>query len=96
MPQVQVLSPRPYWNESIDTILSFLFFIQKGLGARLFRAFANEIRFIVSKLNIQKSKLSDSNLSVFASKQTTMTLTAKKSVIVIKISVIFIEKARVL
>ena len=27
--QVQVLSPAPYWNASIDTILAFLFFLSK-------------------------------------------------------------------
>ena len=27
MPQVRILSPRPYRNASIDTILAFLFFL---------------------------------------------------------------------
>ena len=32
----RILSSRPYWNASIDTILAFLFFLEKPLGARLF------------------------------------------------------------
>ena len=63
--QVQVLLPAPNWNASIDTILAFLSFSQKSLGASVLSAFANEIRFIVSKLTTQKSKLSDSNLPIF-------------------------------
>ena len=45
----------------IRYLRSFSFY-QNPLGTRLFGTFASEIRFIVSKLNTQKSKLSDSNL----------------------------------
>ena len=48
----------------IRYLRSFSFY-QKTLGARLFVTFANEICYIVSKLNTQKSKRSDLNLHVF-------------------------------
>ena len=63
-------------------------FCQKPLEIRLFGTFANEFSFFVSKLNLQKSKLSDSNLPCFLASKSTMTLILKISVIVIKISVI--------
>ena len=72
----------PYWNASIDTILAFRFFLSKWLTIRFFGTFANEIRFIVSKMVTQKSRLSDSNLPAFWGDKRTMTLILKISVIV--------------
>ena len=86
--QVQVLSPVPYWDASIDTILAFLFFFSKEFNIRLFNTFANEVCSFESKLNIQKSKLSDSNPPCFLANKSTMTLILKISVIVNKKSLI--------
>ena len=52
-------------------------FTQKPRGTRGFDTFANEINFIVLELTTRKSKLSDSNLCIFAPNQITMTLYSK-------------------
>ena len=66
---VRGLSPAPNKNRNFDTMsikIAVLFLFPKsGLPQGFFGTFANKIRFIVSKLNKQNSKLSDSNPPAF-------------------------------
>ena len=64
-PWVQVPQPGPYGTQVLIRYLRSFSYCQIPLGTKIFSTSANEIRFIVSKLNIQKLKLSDSNLPYF-------------------------------
>ena len=87
----EVLTPRPYWSASIDTILAFLF-CQKWLSTRIFSTFAIKINFIVSKLTTQKSKRSDLILHVFHPFKSQWNFSQKNNFIVTEISFIVGEK----
>ena len=75
-------SPDHIGTQVLIRYLRSFSFWHKLLAIRLFDTFASEIRFIVSKMVTQKSKLSDTNLLSFAPKQIRMTLILKISVIV--------------
>ena len=64
---------------------------EKPCGIRACDTSAQKISFIVSELNTQKSKLSDSNLPIFYTRQTQWNFSQKNNFIVSEIGFIVEE-----